>query len=350
MSTVAGAPGYAEGSLPGLIGSHLTCLACPICGGDLSIARDGAALAAACCGTEFPVEDGIARLFAPNDWSGRKDVSEHVKTFYESTPFPNYDALDSRDSLIRKCDAVLFSRLLYRQVPRDARILEAGCGTGQLSNYLATAGDRVVFGADFCLNSLKLAERFRSRAGTDNAVFLQMNLFRPAFKKEAFDVVVCSGVLHHTSDPLLGFRTLLTLLKPGGHVIVGLYNLFGRLPLRLRRLVFRLTGERFTFLDRRLRQGALSGLKRATWFQDQYNHPHESSHTMDEVLAWFDDNGIDFVGSLPRIGRDMMPGYVDLFRVASPRNWVTRLGVQLKMMWRLDAEGGFFTMIGRKRA
>ena len=51
-----------------------------------------------------------------------------------------------------------------------------------------------------------------------------MNLFRPVFKAETFDVVICSGVLHHTSDPLTGFQSISKLVKKGGYIIIGLYN------------------------------------------------------------------------------------------------------------------------------
>ena len=31
--------------------------------------------------------------------------------------------------------------------------------------------------------------------------------------------------------------------------------------------------------------------KRKSWIKDQYEHPIESSHTIDEVLNWFDKKG-----------------------------------------------------------
>jgi 2-polyprenyl-3-methyl-5-hydroxy-6-metoxy-1,4-benzoquinol methylase len=59
-----------------------------------------------------------------------------------------------------------------------------------------------------------------------------MNLFRPALRQNAFDVVVCNGVLHHTADPLGGFRSISRLVKAGGFIIVGVYNRIGRgLPI-----------------------------------------------------------------------------------------------------------------------
>ena len=58
------------------------------------------------------------------------------------------------------------------------------------------------------LNSLKLGEKFRQENKIKNLKFVQMNLFKPVFKEEMFDVVICNGVLHHTSDPLLGFESI----------------------------------------------------------------------------------------------------------------------------------------------
>jgi len=67
-----------------------------------------------------------------------------------------------------------------------------------------------------CLNSLRLDEAFRRKHGLARVRFMQMNLFRPALRPAQFDVVLCNGVLHHTSDPCGRLRALVSLLKPGG--------------------------------------------------------------------------------------------------------------------------------------
>ena len=110
-----------------------------------------------------------------------------------------------------------------------------------------------MFGADLCINSLSLGQRFKSSHGIDSTAFLQMNLFRPAFRPESFDLVVCNGELHHTSDPELGLRSISKLVKKGGLIVIGLYNRYGRLTTDLRRVVFRASGDRFKSLDPRLR-------------------------------------------------------------------------------------------------
>lgn len=128
----------------------------------------------------YPMVDGIPCLFAPNEWpEGRSDVTDMVKAFYEQTPFPNYDDLDSRESFSVKARRGVFARLLDQQVARPALVLEAGCGTGQLSNFLGMGWGRKVIGGDICLNSLRLAKSFRDRCSIENAHFVQMNLFRP---------------------------------------------------------------------------------------------------------------------------------------------------------------------------
>ena len=65
--------------------------------------------------------------------------------------------------------------MLGEQLPHSASILEIGCGTGQMTNFIGMGWGRTVVGADLCLNSLKLAKKFRDRFGINNAHFVQAN-------------------------------------------------------------------------------------------------------------------------------------------------------------------------------
>jgi SAM-dependent methyltransferase len=295
------------------------------------------------------VSDGIPLLFWPNQWEGSaRDVTEVVKSFYEATPFPNYDDFDSVGTLIAKARQGRFAKLLDDQVPPGTRILECGCGTGQLTNFLSIA-NRTVFGTDICLNSLRLGHEFGRKNRLNGAHFLQMNLFRPIFKPASFDLVVSSGVLHHTSDPFRAFQSISTLVKPGGYLMVGLYHRWGRLITDFRRLVFRLTRDRFTFLDPNLRQGGFAAAKRRAWFMDQYKHPHESKHTIGEVLGWLRQIGFRFVTSVPRSKPFQPFGDGDsLFRPEPAGSWLERGMVELGMALRGSREGGFFVVTARR--
>lgn len=323
-------------------------LGCPACGGGLD--EGPRAFTCPSCAYDFPVEDGIPLLIQPNDPTKVEgNVTSIVKAFYEETPFPNYDDLDSRDSLIRKANRSIFARLLDEQIPRGACVLDAGCGTGQLVNFLGMSWHRIVVGADLCLNSLSLAKGFRDRYSIKNARFLQMNLFRPPFRAAVFDLVISNGVLHHTADPEGGFRSLLRTLKPGGHVIVGLYNRLGRLPTIWRRSAFKLFGDGLSFLDPRLRGTNLNEARRQAWFKDQYKHPHENKHSYDEVLGWFDTAGIDFIYSIPKISGRTLGEDDNLFEPQSPGSRVDRTLTQIEMLLNGGREGGSFIMIGRKK-
>jgi len=318
----------------------------PCCGADL---QRGSETRTACtrCGRQFAIEDGIPQMFAPHDGFGAGgDVTEAVKSFYEETPFPNYDEHDSLRSLIEKSRRGVYAKQLNEAIGFNTTVLEVGCGTGQLSNFLGITCRRVV-GTDLCMNSLRLGETFRREHHLSRVRFVQMNLFRPCFKPAQFDVVLCNGVLHHTSDPYGGFRALVPLVRPGGHMVIGLYNRFGRAATNARRAIFRLTGNRARWLDPYLREG-IGREKQRAWFADQYQHPHESTHTFGEVLRWFDDAGLRFVRSLPSFSPD--PGDVSrgLFAAETRGSKARRAWSQAAQVVTGSREGGFFIMIGQR--
>jgi 2-polyprenyl-3-methyl-5-hydroxy-6-metoxy-1,4-benzoquinol methylase/uncharacterized protein YbaR (Trm112 family) len=324
---------------------------CSRCGGTLALERGE--LACEGCGRPYPMTDDIPRMFAPNEWEDdRDDVTERMKQFYETTPFPNYDDFDSAGSLVEKSRKGVFASLLDEQIPIGARVLEAGCGTGQLTQFLSIA-NRTVVGADLCLNSLTMAKKFRDANSLRTAHFIQMNLFRPCFRPGAFDVVISNGVIHHTSDPFLAYQTLAKLVKPGGYLIIGLYHRYGRLATDLRRVLFNLTRDRLKFLDPRNLNKDLSDGKRRAWFMDQYKNPHESKHTIGEVLGWAEKTGLTFVKSIPKthLAASFSPEE-RLFEREPPAGAIERTLKEASMaIWSSQIkEGGFFIVIAQRDA
>ncbi|MCP4204093.1 MAG: methyltransferase domain-containing protein [bacterium] len=326
-------------------------MVCPLCRAVLEIVDNGAQCRR--CGEPYPCNSGILRLYREEEYDPTNAVTARVKSFYEGTPFPDYESLDSAASLIDKARRGLFARVLDDQVPANATILDCGCGTGQLTNFLALTPDRTVVGADVCGNSLELAQRFKLENGIDNATFVQMNLFRGALAQSSFDLVVANGVLHHTADPRRGFTALTRLARPGGYVLVGLYNTWGRLPTDLRRLVFRLMGnrsERWQGLDPRLRKPELGEARRRSWFNDQYRHPHETKHSIGEVLGWFVEDGVEFVNAIPKAtALDRFTADERLFERNPAGSALDHALVQLGMALGSGEEGGLFLVIGRKK-
>jgi SAM-dependent methyltransferase len=309
-------------------------LACPACGGGLET------LSCSGCRVRYQEPGGIADLRV----RGRDARTEQVREFYLQTPFPGYPPRDSLSALRARAGRSDFAQLLDRSIDGDASVVELGCGTGQLSLFLATAERRIV-GADLSRASLQLAESAARRYRLRGVRFVETDLRAPGLRKGSFDVVIASGVLHHTPDPRASFAAIVSLARPGGAIVLGLYNSFARLPLRLRRAVHRLTGV--VPFDPVLRDRKAEPARREAWLRDQYRHPEEHRHTLAEVQGWFRENGVEYLRAYPS----------PLFWEEPPQslfqpledNWqLENLLSQLSWARTLGGEGGLFVTVGSK--
>jgi len=308
-------------------------LACPRCGGPLRALRCDA------CPAQYDAPGGIPDLRLPADVR-----TEQVRGFYMAAPFPGYAPEETYSGLRARASRSAFARSLDAAIPGDGAVLEMGCGTGQLSLFLASA-DRLVVGADLSRASLELAQGAAERFGVSGARFLETDVRAPGLRREGFDVVICNGVLHHTPDPRASFAALSRLVRPGGIVVVGVYNAVARMPLRARRLLGRLTGYRWIPGDPVLRERQSEPGRREAWVRDQYQHIEEHRHTIGEVRGWFRDAGLTWVRAYPST---LLGGEAnELF--AQEDDWgLERALAQVVWMRTLGREGGVFAAVGAK--
>jgi len=325
-------------------------LACPRCGAGLTRSSGGpcgpsspqARLRCGACGEQYTAPGGIPNLRISADAR-----TEKVRDFYARAPFPGYPARDTLSSLRARAARSEFARRLNESIPGDALVLEMGCGTGQLSLFLAGA-DRTVVGADLARPSLELAREAADRYGVGGVHFVETDLRAPGLSRGAFDVVICSGVLHHTPDPRSAFASVARLVRPGGVLVIGLYNAYARLPLRLRRAVARLTGYRWIPWDPVLRDRRAEPARREAWLRDQYQHVEEHRHTLRQVQSWFRDNGVEYLRAFPSA---LLAGESDELFAQSEDDWAVE-GVIAQLSWMrvLGGEGGVFATIGCRLA
>ncbi|MCA1827626.1 MAG: class I SAM-dependent methyltransferase [Myxococcales bacterium] len=271
--------------------------------------------------------------------------SSEVRAFYRQSPFPGYPPRDSLARLRSRAARSEFARLLDDAIPPDARVLEMGCGTGQLAIFLASSG-RSVIGADFSRPSLRLARDAAARFGV-GARFVETDLRASGLRPSSFDVVICSGVLHHTEDPRASFASVARLARPGGILVIGVYNAWARLPLRARRTIARLSGFRWIPWDPVLRDRSAEPARREAWLRDQYRHPEEHRHTLCEVQRWFSENAVEYLRAFPSGLLGEEPG--DLFAQAEDDWGPEALLKQIAWMRTLGGEGGLFVAVGRRR-
>jgi len=258
-----------------------------------------------------------------------------VNSLYERYPYPSLPIHNEYD-LIKKLHANVMSRILSTAGLESSSlsgkdILDAGCGTGEKSCYFAYHGAKVT-SLDLSCSSLskgkKLAEKFA----------LEIEFKRcdiGEFKTEKmFDHIFCLGVLHHTNDPYERFCALTALCKPGGTITIGLYNLYGRFLHRAKRMWIKLNAgddidRRMSFVESSIYGRKFKNLHEQVYAADKYANPHESYHSVIEVIDWFNRNGISYIGSYPHTDTGIF------------RSFFTQL------KW-FKSKNGFFIISGRK--
>ena len=295
---------------------------------------------------KFDVVNGIPDFFKDDN----EKISQLQSKFYNEVKFPNYDKIDDFGSLIVKSERSTFFKKLDQEIKMFSKVLEVGCGTGQMSLFLSRY-QREIYSIDLSSGSLEMAEEFRKKSSIENLFFLKISLFNLCFKKDFFDVIISNGVLHHTHNPRLAFMELTKHLKKEGYIVIGLYHKYGRIFTKIKQSLIRIFGDSFKFLDKKTIDNSSSKEKRFAWFMDQYKNPKESTHTFIEVSEWFRSANIELLSSIPF----SYPGNSLLQKKLFEKNKNTsKLKIFLKEIIQCFSphqirEGGFFVMIGKKK-
>jgi 2-polyprenyl-3-methyl-5-hydroxy-6-metoxy-1,4-benzoquinol methylase len=162
-----------------------------------------------------PLEERRLAQEIPSLSGARGPVSAAVQAQYEANPYPRW----------------LRTHALEEQEPgKDVQqVLVAGCGTGQHAISTAQRFPRAkILAIDLSLASLAYAKRKTSELGVENIEYSQADILALSSWNERFDLIECSGVLHHLEDPFEGWRILAGLRNPGAMMRIGLYSEAGR--------------------------------------------------------------------------------------------------------------------------
>ena len=158
------------------------------------------------------------------------DVSLAVRAQYEENPYPRWatvqfpepETIESICAKVRPGEEV-------RVRPRPVSVLVAGCGTGHLSiQYSRQQPDAEILAIDLSRASLAYAARMTKQFGVSNIEYQQADILELGWLQRRFDLIDCSGVLHHMEDPMAGWRVLVGLMEPDGLMKICLYSERGR--------------------------------------------------------------------------------------------------------------------------
>src|SRR6202453_2575057 len=174
------------------------------------------------------------------------DRIDAIRAFYEAHPYPPpVDSLEKRldryrDPQRRRAQNLLLWPL---EKPRPGRsILVAGCGTSQAARHALMEPDARVIAIDVSETSLRHTRDLQQKHDIRNLQLHRLGIERIGELGQTFDQIVCTGVLHHLSDPDAGLRALRDVLTRDGAMHVMVYAPYGRTGITMMQDYCRLLG------------------------------------------------------------------------------------------------------------
>lgn len=275
------------------------------------------------CGGQLPITNGILRTVTNDRYVGSFSFEWQL---HRKTQLDGPESQKSQRTFVRKTGLSL-DRL------SGQRVLDVGVGTGRFADVASRAGAEVV-GIDL---SYAVETAMENVGHRPNVNIIQADVFNLPFADESFDVIYSLGVLHHTPDCRQAFEGLVRLLRPGGTIVIWVYNAHVWEPGSVQETVNRAWRSITTRLPNRLLYACC--LLELPWYYfkkiphveqllhlllpgavyhaiprtnhhssvkehlldtfDWYSPVHQSKHTYPEVFGWFEQAGLEHIRVLP---------------------------------------------------
>ena len=110
---------------------------------------------------------------------------------------------------------------LSKSMNAGKRILDIGCATGMLLEFLRDTGGWKTEGVEVCETAVRFGREKRGLS------IFQGTLKEASFGGSSFDVVHASHVIEHVSDPSAFLKEIYRILRPGGFLIITTPNVSG---------------------------------------------------------------------------------------------------------------------------
>ena len=232
----------------------------------------------------------------------RAELRARTQAHYDRYPF----RFDQRAIVQEKLEHRVMGRAL-RDLPAGARVVDVGCGACRVAHMLGELGKGRAVSVDLSLATLRAARRHAPGplVNADNQ--------RLPLASGCADLVISNGVIMVTPDAHACFRELARVVRPGGTLVVSVYDRrswyypvyrYGSPVVRRLRDWIGDAGLRVTLFPL-WHLGVLAllagALRRPVWlpleiswnlFHDQFTTPHCSFHTAEELEAWARDAGL----------------------------------------------------------
>ncbi len=248
-----------------------------------------------------------------------KDLtSKEVKNQYELNPYPrwryNSYAKENKLNFLSVINSEISPNTIkpnsVQLTNKKINILIAGCGTGIQIIEASRYSNCEITAIDLSNSSISYAKRKVDEYGLKNINFIEMDLLELTSLNKRFDLIECSGVLHHMNEPSKGLSNLFEVLEPEGFLKLGLYSKYAREEiLKARKLIKEkdikpnIDGIRNFRND--LLNGEIKEVNEISNWSDFYStsmcrdlcfHTHENCYTLIEIKNMLKVSNLEFLG------------------------------------------------------
>jgi SAM-dependent methyltransferase len=259
-------------------------------------------------------EEMLYRVSVPSFGAITRASSSVIAETYEEYPYPKWLDWEMPEAGRRaRWLNRFFEAGELAFLERPFQMLVAGCGTGAKAiSYAIGYGPQArILAVDLSRASLAYAMRMARKYDVSNIEFLQIDLLDLPQLQRTFDMIECTGVLHHLANPTEGGKALAGVLREGGVAHISLYSELARHEIvRLRKLhedrIGSVTDDEVRKFRWRLMQDDPASIDerlslRWDFFdmnrcRDLLFHPREHRFTLPEVGQLLDDLGFEFRG------------------------------------------------------
>ncbi|WP_269625278.1 class I SAM-dependent methyltransferase [Prochlorococcus marinus] len=248
----------------------------------------------------------------------KDSISKEVKNQYELNPYPrwryNSYAKENKLNFFSVINAEIYPNTIKSNSSqlkdKKTNILIAGCGTGIQILEASRYSNCEITAIDLSNSSISYAKRKVDEYGLKNVDFIEMDLLELTALNKRFDLIECSGVLHHMNDPNKGLSNLFNVLEPRGFLKLGLYSKYARKEiLKARELIKEKNIQPSVDGIRSFRNDVLNGeikeLNKITNWSDFYStsmcrdlcfHSHENCYSLIEIKEMLKVFNLEFLG------------------------------------------------------
>ena len=161
--------------------------------------------------------------------------SQLVKEFYSELKFPGPYSIENLEfydlEIVNN-----YLKFIDNRMPMSGRVLDVGCGSGFIINFLARRHPHLKFDAIDFSDSIDYADNFSQKVGINNITYIKEDFLKWK-SNNTYDLILCNGVLHHIPEYLKAIKKIKKLA--GNKIIVGIYNYYGKLAKKIINVKFR---------------------------------------------------------------------------------------------------------------